>query len=186
MNKRQQSLPHPMCLIWVWGGQGGGRGEQGSPPLNLTPSLLPTAHSNREGSAGDTRAGFQPGALLHPPSRGSGIAPRLTLAQHVVPGEPCSSPARYMRPIPWPPVPKSHPIYSAVTTSWHRHLLNKSLQGGISKLPAVQRISSIWEQDACALTAIPFSFCQQLVVELHSSINCSAALIQNPFSSGHW
>lgn len=105
---------------------------------------------------------------------------------------PCGAPflthqrhTRYGQPIPWPPLPKSHPIDSALTTSW----LNTAQQiasGGNFKAPAVRHVSSMREQDAYALTAIPFSFCQQLVVELHSSINCSAASTQNPFSSGHW
>lgn len=36
-----------------------------------------------------------------------------------------------------------HPTYSVLTTCWHGHLLSTSLQGGISKLPAVQNISPV-------------------------------------------
>lgn len=87
---------------------------------------------------------------------------------------------RYMQPTPCPPPCPGHIPFT--TLPWPICSTNHFV--GISGLHAVQPVSATREQDACVLTAVPFSFCQQPVVELHSSTNCSAALTQNPFSSG--
>lgn len=141
---KSSSHYHTVCLTWAL------LGEQGW----ASRSLLPTAHSSRGGPQGTWKQASSLGlCCTHQTELGTTLptpeAPSLTHRRlHQV-----------HTAHPTAPVSKSHPICCCNNSlTWTS--AQQTTSGRTAELPAAQHGSSLREQDACALTAVPFSFCQ--------------------------
>lgn len=89
INKRQQSLPHPMCLIWVLLGGGEGRLASADPHTLFAAN---SAHSNREGPVGTPEQASSLGLCYICPAEGQGSLPDQPWHDTLSPGSPVPHP----------------------------------------------------------------------------------------------